>query len=70
MANKWFVVITLVEFIALIRVSKLGEVVQVFGSLPACRYGHDLPFVEAIKQRSDTGSKIYIVHFQWVAAGM
>jgi hypothetical protein len=30
---------------------------QVFGSLPACRYGHDLPFVEAIKQRSDTGAK-------------
>ncbi|CAK9872311.1 unnamed protein product [Sphagnum jensenii] len=28
--------------------------VAVFGSLPACRYGHDLPFVEAIKQRSDT----------------
>jgi nucleoside-triphosphatase len=31
--------------------------VAVFGSLPACRYGHDLPFVEAIKQRSDTGAK-------------
>jgi nucleoside-triphosphatase len=29
--------------------------VAVFGSLPACRYGHDLPFVEAIKQRPDTG---------------
>jgi hypothetical protein len=29
-----------------------------------------LPFVEAIKQRSDTGSKIYIVHFQWVEVGM
>ncbi|KAH9552219.1 hypothetical protein CY35_09G052700 [Sphagnum magellanicum] len=28
--------------------------VAVFGSLPACRYGHDLPFVEAIKQRPDT----------------
>jgi nucleoside-triphosphatase len=28
--------------------------VAVFGSLPACRYGHDLPFVEAIKRRPDT----------------
>lgn len=28
--------------------------VAVFGSLPACRFGHDLPFVEAIKKRPDT----------------
>lgn len=28
--------------------------VAVFGSLPACRFGHDLPFVEAIKRRPDT----------------
>ncbi|KAH9576547.1 hypothetical protein CY35_01G167400 [Sphagnum magellanicum] len=33
---------------------KLHVIDEVFGSLPACRYGHDLPFVEAIKQRSDT----------------
>ncbi|KAL3695722.1 hypothetical protein R1sor_009798 [Riccia sorocarpa] len=28
----------------------------VFGSLPAPRYGHDLPFVEDIKQRADTAT--------------